>query len=157
MKAMVYLKGWPAVLGQQTTDNGMVILLDHGPIFKLATLHAFGPPRLQSSGFESWWQRMFKQWACTLDMIIWLEAPTELLVERINGRNQRHAVKGKAEGEAYDFLSHYQTAYEQILAKVSVYKAPTLLQFDTQQTPIEQIVDEILVTINDVSSIPSNI
>src|SRR5574341_2597090 len=41
IKAMVYLKGWPRVLRQQAGTNGTVILLDHGPVFKLATLNAF--------------------------------------------------------------------------------------------------------------------
>src|SRR3989337_1175284 len=46
IKAMVYLKGWPRVLRQQASDNGALVLLDHGPVFKLATLNAFGPERL---------------------------------------------------------------------------------------------------------------
>src|SRR3990172_11041687 len=41
IKAMVYLKAWPRVLTQQAWNNGTVILLDHGPVFKLATLLAF--------------------------------------------------------------------------------------------------------------------
>ncbi len=146
IKAMVYLKGWPRVLRRQASNNGTLILLDHGPIFKLATLNAFGPERLKSQGFEQWWHSMFEQWAFTLDMVIWLNAPDQILVERINARHQRHAVKGKSEREAYEFLMRYQTSYEQTLAKLTAYGRPTLLQFDTSRTSIEQIVDEVLAT-----------
>ena len=146
IKAMVYLKGWPRVLRRQALDNGTLVLLDHGPVFKLATLNAFGPERLKSQGFERWWQAMFQQWAFTLDVLIWLDAPETILVERINRRDQRHAVKGKSEREAYEYLTRYQKSYEQILAKLGAFGRPTLLQFDTGQTSIERIVDEVLVT-----------
>lgn len=148
IKAMTYLKAWPRVLSQQASNDGTVILLDHGPIFKLATLNAFGPERLKSPGFEPWWQNMFKQWAFTLDIVIWLNAPTNILVERINARNQRHVVKGRPEEEVYNFLRRYQTSYEQVMAHLTAYGKPMLLQFDTNQVSIEQIIDEVLVTCN---------
>jgi len=145
IKAMVYLKAWPRVLKQEATHSATVILLDHGPIFKLATLNAFGPERLKCQDFEQWWDGMFKQWAFTLDMVIWLDAADTNLVERINTRSQRHAVKGESEQEAARFLARYRTSYEQIMAKLRAYGGPRLLQFDTSQTSIDQIVDEVLV------------
>ena len=148
IKAMVYLKAWPRVLRQQATKNGTTILLDHGPVFRLAKLHVFGPDKLRSQDFERWWHSMFGQWAYTLDMVIWLDAPDALLVERINTRSQRHVVKGKSEREAYEFLARYRTSYKQILAKLTAYRGLTLLQFDTSQASIEQIADEVLVTCN---------
>jgi shikimate kinase len=146
IKAVVYLKAWSRILRRQATHGGTAILLDHGPVFKLATLNAFGPERLKSQGFEYWWNGILRQWAFTLDMVIWLDASDTNLVERINTRSQRHAVKGKSEQEASKFLAHYRTSYEEILAKLTAYGGPTLLQFDTSQASIEQIVDEVLVT-----------
>lgn len=148
IKAMVYLKGWPRVLRQQASKSGPVILLDHGPVFKLATLNAFGPERLKSPEFEPWWDSMFKQWVDTLDIVIRLDAPEKILVERINARNQRHAVKGSSESEAQKFLRRYQISYEQVLAKLTAYGKPRLFHFDTERASIEQIVEEVLVTCN---------
>jgi shikimate kinase len=144
IKALGYLTGWPRVLRQEATNNRTAILLDHGPVFKLATLNAFGPDRLRSQAFEKWWHTMFVQWASVLDLVIWLDAPDTVLAERINRRRQRHAVKGKSEREASRFLAHYRASYEQILAKLTAYGGPRLLQFDTSQVSIEQIVDEVL-------------
>jgi hypothetical protein len=143
---MVYLKAWPPILKSQATQSGATLLLDHGPIFKLATLDAFGPERLKSQGFEQWWYGVLKQWAFTLDVVIWLSAPEKLLIERINARHQRHAVKGKSELEAQEFLTRYQNSYEQILAKLAEYGGPTPLKFDSSQASVEQIVDAILLT-----------
>lgn len=148
IKALVYLKAWPRVLRQQASNNGIIVLLDHGPVFKLATLLAFGPDKLRSDELEKWWNNILKQWASTLDMIIWLDAPDKNLVERINSRSQQHAVKGKSEQEACRFLAIYRTSYQEILAKLKAYEGPTLLQFDTSQESIEKTVDKVLVSCN---------
>ena len=147
IKAIVYLKAWPRVLRRQASNNDTVILLDQGPVFRLATLHAFGPDRLKSPGFDRWWDSMFKQWAFTLDVVIWLDAPATVLVERINARDKRHAVRGKSELEAHQFLTRYRMSYEQVLAQLRAYREPTLLQFDTGHAPVEQIADEILASV----------
>jgi shikimate kinase len=148
IKAMVYLRGWPHVLRQPATNSETTILVDHGPVFKLATLDAFGPERLKRQCFEKWWHTTFKQWASTLDLIIWLDAPDTILVERINARSQRHAVKGKSELEAYSFLARYRISYDQILAKLTADGGPALLQFDTSQASIDQIANALAVRLN---------
>jgi thymidylate kinase len=148
IKYLIYLRGWPRILKHQALQGGDAILLDHGPVFKLATLNGFGPVRLQTKGFGSWWNKMFKEWASIVDIVIWLDAPDPVLEQRINSRNQRHAVKGKSEFEVLHFLARYRTSYEQILAKWATYGEPILFQFDTSQTTIEQVADEVLRTIN---------
>lgn len=90
---------------------------------------------------------MFNQWASTVDIVIWLDAPDPILEKRLNSRNQRHAVKGKTETEVLRFLARYRISYEQILAKLMTDRGPALFQFDTSQTTIEQVVDEVLLTI----------
>src|SRR5688572_23792003 len=147
IKYLVYLKGWPHVLGQQATYGGTAILLDHGPVFKLATLNAFGPEYLKTERIQAWWNNMFNQWASTLDIVIWLDAPEPILEQRINSRSQRHAVKGKSKTEVLQFLALYRKSYEQILAKLTTNGGPVLFQFDSSQMTIEQIVDEVLRTL----------
>ena len=90
---------------------------------------------------------MFKQWAFTLDVVIWLDAPATVLVERINARDKRHAVRGKSELEAHQFLARYRMSYEQVLAQLRAYRELTLLQFDTDHAPVEQIADEVLAAV----------
>jgi shikimate kinase len=144
VKAMVYLRAWPGVLRQQAARNGTTILLDHGPVFKLATLHAFGPDRLGGREFEKWWDQMFEQWALTLDMVIWLDASDATLRERIRGRDQGHVVKDRSEVEVFQFLARYRASYAQILAELRAKGGPALLAFDTNQASIEQIVEQVL-------------
>lgn len=148
IKYLTYLEGWSEILRQGVADGASPMLLDHGPVFKLATLNEFGPENLKTDEFESWWNNMFKQWASTLDMVIWLDAPDLVLEQRINSRDQRHSVKGKAKSEVVHFLARYRTSYEETLAKLKTDGGPRLLQFDTSRTSIEQAADEILSAIN---------
>ena len=147
IKYLIYLEGWSEVLRQEAADDVTAILLDHGPVFKLATLNEFGPETLKTDQFGTWWDRMFRQWDSTLDMVIWLDAPDTILEQRINSRDQRHLVKGKSESEVNHFLARYRTSYEEILAKLKTDGGPRLLQFDTSHTSIEQVADEILSAI----------
>src|SRR5206468_5939336 len=124
-----------------------VILLDQGPVFKLATLDAFGPERRNDPRFERWWHSMFERWASTLDLVIWLNAPTETLVQRINARQKGHKIKGKTDLEAHQFLACYQKSYEEILEKLARQGRTTMFPIDTSQRKLDQVVEEVLQSI----------
>jgi hypothetical protein len=115
------------------------ILLDHGPVFKLATLHAFGPDLLRTRALEPWWNEVFASWGSVLSTVIWLDAPDALLAARINTRAQRHAIKGRPEAEVVQFLARYRTAFGHILKGLAAHGDPVVLRFDTNQVSIEQI------------------
>jgi shikimate kinase len=148
IKALVYLQGWSKVLRQEVAASDTAILLDHGPVFKLATLQEFGPEKLKTDGLDAWWNNIFKQWSATLDIVIWLDAPDPVLEKRINSRDQRHLVKGKTKSQVSHFLARYRTSYDRTLARLKTDRGPLLLRFDTSQTSIEQVADKILSAIN---------
>lgn len=145
LKYIAYLRGWPHLLRQQAASQGNVILLDHGPVFRLATLLEFGPRHLRNVAFETWWNQLYRQWALMLDMIIWLDSSDPILVDRINQRNQRHEMKGKGISDTQPFLTRYRMSYLRTLDKMKMYKEPTLLHFNTDQASVEQIADAIIV------------
>lgn len=144
LKYVTYLKGWPSLLKQEAANTGKVVLLDHGPIFRLATLLEFGPEQLRDPDFETWWNLLYWQWASTLDLIVWLDTSDTILINRIKRRNQQHDIKGKSISEAQTFLMRYRMSYLRTLEKMTAYKEPTLLHFDTSEASVEQIADEIL-------------
>lgn len=143
MKAIIYLERWPRALRAERKPH-TTIILDHGAVFKLATLNAFGPERFQDSDLKHWWASTFDQWSRTLDTIIWLNAPYETLLERINQREQRHATKGKSLEQATRFLDAYLASYEQVMGRLCAHGGPQFLQFDTSQASIEEITDDVL-------------
>lgn len=145
IKYLIYLKNWIQVLDIQAQRDPRTILLDHGPIFKLATLHAFGPSWLRSASADTWWIDLFQKWAARLDLIIWLDAPDILLETRINARNQKHEVKGKAQREVVQFLNRYRSSYKYVLSELAACGGPNVIQFDTSLSTREEIEEKILV------------
>ena len=148
IKAMIYLKGWQRVLKRQAAKNGVTVLLDHGPVFKLATLYAFGPECFRSKVAEKWLSDVIRQWAVLLDAIIWLDAPDSILENRINAREQRHVVKGETELKVSQFLARYRASYQHMITSLTVKDGPALYPFDTRQTSLEEVVEKILVICN---------
>jgi len=145
-RSMVYLKAGLHVLGQQASNNDMVTILDHGPIYRLAFLRGLGPEITTSQLYTRWWASLLNQWTATLDIVIWLDAPNVILLERIRARDRWHTIKEKCEQEAYEFLTHYRTFLEQTIAESVIDRQLTLLRFDTNQESVEQIADKILAT-----------
>jgi len=143
LKYITYLKAWPGLL-RKPENRGKVMLLDHGPIFRLATLLAFGPDSLRKLEHRDWWERLYRQWAFNIDIIVWLDTDDETLIERINDRNQKHVMKGRRSTEAREFVVRYRMAYLRTLRSLMDHRQPRLLQFDTGEKPVEIIAGEVL-------------
>jgi deoxyadenosine/deoxycytidine kinase len=144
IKFLVYLRKWDRVLEQQASSQAGTVLLDHGPIFKMATLHAFGPAWLRTEHAADWWQALFQKWASCLDLIVWLDAPDAFLETRINARNQKHQVKGKTGQEVTNFMSEYRSSYSFIMTGLAAANGPAVLWFDTSRDSLNEIVTNIL-------------
>lgn len=160
IKMLAYLQGWQHIFQQQAAPKDARVLLDHGPVFQLATLHGFGPRWLQTALAQPWWQARFAQWAGLLDLVIWLDAPDAVLEKRINLRTQRHQVKGKSAAEVAQFLANYRLAYDRVLGQITADGGPMVLHYDTSQTTSEQILAEVLTVcalhpVNPVGTTPT--
>ena len=144
IKKMVYLKGWHSVLKRQGSNNNAIIVVDQGPIFKLATLYGFGPEKLKDQSLNNWWDQLFKQWASTIDMVVWLDGPDDILIERIISRDSSHLVKELSTQEARKFFSDYRSAYNYIIAKLTSIEDISVLRFDTSYQSPEDIMAQVL-------------
>jgi deoxyadenosine/deoxycytidine kinase len=144
IRAMINLRLWHQILAHQYNSRNLeTTLFDHGPIFRLAHLHEFGPEVTKSPVFEQWWNRVLDQWINTLDVVIWLDAPNEILLDRVHGRGHGYLSRELALSEGHEFLNRYRKAYEQILAKFAINPELTLLHFKTDQKSPDQIANEI--------------
>ena len=141
---MVYIPAWYEQLNQRASASDTVTVLDHGPLFRLVTLREFGPKLTTSLAYLRWWDDMFDRWAARMDMVIWLDAPDAVLARRIEERPSRHRVKGKPAEEMYQFLARYRAAYEQIVTRLESGGRVQVLRFDTDQVPLEHILEHIL-------------
>lgn len=144
LRSMVYLDAWYQALEQPIPNQPRAIVWDQGPIYRLAMLQEFGPKMTHSSSYETWWNAQLKKWAAKLDLLVWLDAPDEILIERIYNRNQFHEIKGKSSEEGYDFLRRYRETAGQIIDRLIVTQNLKVLRYDTSKISSPQIADQVL-------------
>ena len=144
LRAMIYLQAWLQALSRWPPPQGAVAILDHGPIYRLAWLQEFGPEMVRSRRFEQWSAAMLAQWSARLGLVLWLDAPDAVLMERIEARQRWHAVKGKASREVEQFLGRYRASYDRVLDRLTASGGPAVLRFDTQRVSLDQIVSSVL-------------
>ena len=143
IKMIIHLKRWPSVL-RRLGVKGMITILEHGPIFMLSRLHGFGPENMRRQDFWGAWQREIKEWSDTLNMVIRLDAPEEILLDRIHARRSWHILKEKNEREGHEFLARYRMSYEKMISALMTNQCMRLLRFDTHQESLSQVVDKVL-------------
>jgi adenylate kinase family enzyme len=135
MRSMTYLRAWPRQLTRRPAERAVTVL-DHGPVFRLARLRAFGPRITQSASFDRWWERSLLIWSGLLDAVIALDAPDAVLVDRIRSREQKHRMKAEDRSETERFLKRYRATYQEIIEKLE--GGPRLIRLDSsQQSPDE--------------------
>lgn len=142
---MSILHGWPALLSRESKNGNRVTVLDQGPIYLLAEVWLFGPEYLRQNSADGLWQDFYNRWATTLDMVVFLDAANDILLERIRNRSQEHVVKDQPATVVYEFLDRYRIEYEFILSILTAKNADLkILQFDTGRQQAQDIVDQFL-------------
>lgn len=147
LRSMVYLDGWHRVLTRAPADAAWAVLLDHGPLYRLAHLAGFGAPVRKTVGLDRWCDAMLRRWREVLDLVVWLDAPTDTLVERIQSRGRWHVVKEMPEATAPAFLTQHRDALDRLLADVSHSGGPEILRFDTGRCATETIAEDVLAAL----------
>lgn len=150
MRSMIYLAAWGAASARRGSERSgaRVTLFDHGPVFRLAMLREFGPPLVREPAFERWWERSLDEWAGRLDLLVWLDAPDDVLRQRIDARPRGHAVKGRPADEAQGFLDRYRRAFELVVERMSRSRGPVTLRFDAQRESAQRIADSVLAALD---------
>jgi deoxyadenosine/deoxycytidine kinase len=142
---MTILSGWSALLRNEKKSGSRSIILDQGPVYLIAEMQLFGPGYLRQKAAECLWQNFYYRWRTTLDMVVWLDATNEVLLNRIRTRQQEHIMKTEPAAIVYEFLDRYRSEYEFILsiltAKMSGLK---VLRFDTGCQKPQEIMNQFL-------------
>ena len=82
-----------------------------------------------------------------LDLVVWLDAPNDLLVNRIRDRKQSHECKNSSDREACDYLDTYRNSYREMISKFLSRGRPQVLRFDTSQQSSDEIAKTVLETL----------
>lgn len=142
---MLHLNTWNRALDRRMPADVRVILLDHGPLYMLASLRVFGPEVTRTRWFRNWWNKRLEYWAAKLDLVVFLDAPNELLSQRINRRSTAHRIKGAGERDAFEFLNRYREGFIELLSLVESNPAgPLLLVAQTVDKSTQEMMTEVI-------------
>ncbi len=109
----------------------------------MAMLHGFGPPRLKSQSFDKWWNQALTRWASVVDVAIWLNAPDETLIERIQTRNKEHRLQDSSLQATWNYLEKYRSSLSSVILKLSAYNRLRILNFDTHCQSFTNLKSEV--------------
>jgi RNase adaptor protein for sRNA GlmZ degradation len=123
-----------------------VMVLDQGPIFTLMLLADldFEDDITVDFTVKSWWNQMLSNWSHMLDMIIFLDAPDEVLINRIRTRDKWHPVKSKSDVAIKCYLLNHRTLFEAIVSQLLAIDDLCLVSYDTHDHSLPFLIDDIL-------------
>jgi shikimate kinase len=130
--------------GVEAGSDHKAFLLDEGVVFALAKLRADIDSEFRSKRMRRWEEKALDRWSSILSTIIWMDAPDEVLIWRINNRAKQHRMKNSAEDSMREFLARYRAAYVEVIDKLKSRGKIQVIQFRTDELDPRAMVGEIL-------------
>jgi len=97
----------------------------------------------EESAYRRWWEDKFEQWSSALDVIIWLDAPEELCLQRVLAREEWHHAKHMEANDVLERFRGLRKSYEQIISRMVARQPKKVFCFRTDQISTEEMVDRI--------------
>jgi hypothetical protein len=142
-RALSIAKAW-----SHRPPEGLVVF-DHGPLFRLVQVRAFGPPLVKDGGFTGWWHELFERWAALLDAVVFLDATDDVLVRRIRTRPRHHAAKALDDASAAAFLAAYRDGFDRV-RRALAERGTRVITIDSAATEPLAIADRILAAMEEL-------
>jgi thymidylate kinase len=135
-------------LSWERRKGARFIVVDEGAAVILSWLRKSAHQAAYRLTPAPWWPRIVRQWAESVDIVVFLDASDPILSERIRTREQRHPLKESPDGELSKSLGRIRADYESVLADLARHPEPTVLAFRTDQTSIANITEQVLAAVH---------
>jgi hypothetical protein len=155
MKRITYLRTVYGMLHAELPGRPHAVILDEGPVYMLARLRVYGAERIRTAAFERWWRGTVAQWARTVDLIVWLDAPDTILLQRSRSRAQVHQLQRLSDVRAQQFLASYRQAYETVVSALTELSGPAVLRVRSDHQGVEATRDQVLSELRLITARPS--
>ncbi len=129
-------------LAEETKDCE-ILVFDEGPVYLLARILVFGGKNIQTRGFERCWRRAVATWAATLDAIVWLEAPDDVLAPRLRSRPE-HPFGDADDRTVAALLRAYRQAFSRVIAELTAAGGPPVWTVRTDRGSSDVTARELL-------------
>jgi hypothetical protein len=145
---MIRLEASRSILRRNGVRKAVMLIFDQGPAYTLTRLHDAATDAEPTSRFRRWWDNKLEVWADTVDLLIMLDSPDEVLINRIHGRAKRHALKADFKDQAYEILMKERTRYDAIVAELQIRAGIRVLHYDTSRHSIDAIAAQTMTALD---------
>jgi hypothetical protein len=145
-QTVLYLEVLAEVLRRRKAVDGELCVFDQGPVYHLAAIAAPGPMIAVPERLRSWWKDSLDMWASLLGLVVRLDAPDASLLERIDGREKWHYLKGAPDAAVSRELARTRALHDGLVTELARRPGgPHVVRFDTSVESIDEIVDRLNV------------
>jgi hypothetical protein len=137
---------------------GEVAVLDQGPVYLLSILQrALRADGSDHRRFLRFWEATLGYWSRALDLVVVLDAPDEVLFERVKSRGTPHPLLGLDPASGLRVLGAGRRSRELILEQLSARNPSlTVERLDTQGLCAEALAERVAKCVDELGSTGSD-
>ena len=148
VRYMSYLSIFIPYLKKQASTNNSIPMLDPGSVFWLHAVCDLHRRITGTRSFETWRRRMFAQWSAALRLLVFLDAPGELLFQRIHSRDEHHPWIDKSEVAFHESCDRCRDGLNTVISSILEHRQVPVLRFSTDKVEPKAVADAVLSVIN---------
>ncbi len=123
------------------------IVFDQGPVYTLARLSDLLRGPQAAGALAGWRNAKSRQLADLLDLIVVVDAPDSVLMERIATRVKAHHLQHLPLGSAQASLAYARVGYDELIGQVTSDNGPRVLRLDSSRDTLPTMVDGVLAAL----------
>ena len=128
------------------TKDCRILVFDEGPVYLLARILVYGGPGIRTRSFQECWRRAIATWAAELDVVVWLDAPEDLLAARLRARPVHpFAHTGTDDRSVRGLLRAYREAFAQVIGELTAAGGPRPWPVRTDLASVDWTARDLLV------------
>lgn len=138
---MMRLEASAGILEATSARAAGPVLFDQGPAYTLARLAGARVPSTDGPRYVRWRDRKVEQWAAIYSVLVVLDAPDDLLIERIMAREKPHPIESLGRRAAHAELARQRAGITATLSEIAGRAGPPCVRVDTGGTSLPDLVD----------------
>jgi thymidylate kinase len=150
---MIRLQAALPIFYRKLVPPPSVVAFDQGPVYTMVRLQDAAFVAAEDSRLRRWWELKLDEWSRTLDLLVLLDAPNEILIERIRRRSKSHVAKTQSDEGAGELLMNERARYETVAKALGDRRVMQLLRFDTSLRSVDEITSKTMTAVRATRSV----
>jgi len=117
-------------------------VFDQGPAYTLTRLAEAIERRESIDTVRSWWEEQLAWWSRRLDLLVVLDAPDDVLLDRVRRRDKRHVVENLPDQDARTTLALQRARHVAVVNAIRLEGHCVIVTADTHENDVSAIIDE---------------